>query len=80
MIQHSAHFVPYTNWHVNRLSDKTFVETSSFFSPMHSIQNNKTPKSTPHISSKIIHKMFALFEGISNQLLVLSSLLLVFHS
>lgn len=49
-----------------------------FFPPVHSIQNNKTSKPTRHIPSKIIHKMFALFEGISNKLLVLASLLLVF--
>lgn len=30
-IQYSAYFVPRTNWHANRLSDKTFVQTSSFF-------------------------------------------------
>lgn len=34
VIQYSARFVPNTNWHANRLSDKTFVRTSSFFFPL----------------------------------------------
>lgn len=59
------------NGHVNRISDKTFVETSSFFLCIPFKTAN--PKSQPVIYYiKIIHKMFALFEGISNTLQVSS--------
>lgn len=65
------------NWHMNRLSDKTFVETSSFFLCI-PFKTTK-PKSQPVIYYlKIIYKMFALFEGISNKLLVSFFLLLFF--
>lgn len=54
---------------------KLLLKQVLLFFFVHSIWSNKTKKSTCHILSKIIHKMFALFKGISNKCLVLFSLL-----
>lgn len=57
------------NGHMNRISDKNFCWNKFFFLciPFKTTE----PKSQPIIYYiKIIHKMFALFEGISNMLLI----------
>lgn len=86
MIQHCAFSAPSKSCQIfqkelayERISDKTFVETSSFLLciPFQTTE----PKSQPVIYYlKIIHKMFALFEGISNKLLALFPSFYSFHS